>query len=480
MKKELPGTYIEYEREVHIRRARQAIVYFAIPAVLIWTIVDRFYVPDIMMEFFFVRLLVIPAAIITLILFRQKNIISHDKLYTVPSFFMIFFIGVYSAYLCYRTGFEESIYYAGINLVAVALFGFVPWQPYQLFILPFLLYLPWGAMLFFKSSQLNMAILVPHTAFMASTATIGFGISLIMRAIRISDFKAKVRLDNELKTKEQVIARKTNEGIYLEKLASQFSPQVIDAIKNGKISIDAKVRSEISCIFIDIENSTDRSGKIDHNDYLDTITEFFNNCIEILLRHDITIGTYLGDGMLAFVNAPQKRENHPLVAIEACLDILREHDSKRKYYFEKWRRDFNVRIGINTGYSYVGFFPSYKRGTYTGMGDSVNLASRLCTRATANTICVSKTFMKRIVQSAPSVEIIKTERVNDLKGFESEQIEIFHLRHKNTISIPSADLCPMCKGNFTIEADLGVSLYLKCPSCGFIDLRDKIHKKKAA
>ena len=113
------------------------------------------------------------------------------------------------------------------------------------------------------------------------------------------------------------------------------------------------------------------------------------------------------------------------------------------------------------------------------MGDSVNLAARLCSKAASNSICVSKTFMKKIIQNNPEIKVIKSESVTDLKGFENETIDIYHLRPSKALTPNSAE-CPVCKGHLSVEADLGTSLYMKCNSCGYIDLHDKLAKKKVA
>jgi len=469
---ELSG-YREFEREMHLARAKVTIVYLAVPAVLSWSVIDHYFRPEVAFNFFLIRLTVIPAAIFAFLLLKIVTIKNSKFLYVIPSYWMTLYLGLYSAYLCTRTGYESSIYYAGINLVAIALYGFIPWSFLQLTPLPFLLYAPWFLSVSYKGSPIDQSAFVPNTAFMVSTALIGFVISVYMRRIRVSDFEARDSLATELKSKEQVIREKTKEAVRLERLASQFSPQIIEGIKSEKIMVEKKIRTEVSCIFIDIENSTDRSNKIDYSDYIDALTMFFNRCIEILLKHDVTVGTYLGDGLIAFVNAPQPRENHEIAALDACLEILEDHVERRNIYFEKWHGELNIRIGINTGYCHVGFFPSYNRGTYTALGDSVNLAARLCSKADANTICIQKRFAKKVMLQKHDLDIKKSEQVDNLKGFEDEVFEIYHLGVPKKSKVGLKQNCPQCKNIMQVEADLGVSYYFRCPNCNFQDIRDK-------
>ena len=80
---------------------------------------------------------------------------------------------------------------------------------------------------------------------------------------------------------------------------------------------------------------------------------------------------------MAFWGAPSFVENHPA---EACLSAL-QCQTFNKLLNEKFVKNkipvMNTRIGIHTGDAIVGNMGYEKRLTYTAIGDSVNLASRL-------------------------------------------------------------------------------------------------------
>ncbi len=78
---------------------------------------------------------------------------------------------------------------------------------------------------------------------------------------------------------------------------------------------------------------------------------------------------------------------------------------------------------FEAGFATVGFFPSREHGTYTALGETVNLAARLCSRAEANTIAVTKTFLTSLDLKEGTVAIGGRTSMTDIKGFEGEHFD---------------------------------------------------------
>jgi adenylate cyclase len=95
--------------------------------------------------------------------------------------------------------------------------------------------------------------------------------------------------------------------------------------------------------------------------------------------HDFggVVDKFMGDGMLAFFNAPHRAYNHAAQACHAALDAQR---SLKHLGLELEAEDapvFRTRIGLATGEVLVGNIGTAQRLSYTVIGDAVNLASRL-------------------------------------------------------------------------------------------------------
>jgi class 3 adenylate cyclase len=74
-----------------------------------------------------------------------------------------------------------------------------------------------------------------------------------------------------------------------------------------------------------------------------------------------------------------------------ALDMRKKLDELSDYWQNKGiTRPFRVRFGIHTGYCTVGNFGNEERMEYTIIGGSVNLASRIESKANPNQILISE------------------------------------------------------------------------------------------
>lgn len=466
--------FVSEQRDLLQLRLHFGIKYMAIPLVLGFLSVDSIFRPDLIYEFFFARLTVVPVAVFCFYLLPKGKLSeSQANWFTAPGHLFCLYLGTLNAYLALRSGGSTSPYYAGINLVATGSLYFLPWSYRGAIVNTLCIYLPYMITLPLFSSVSDWSAFLTNFAFMTSTAFLGLTSAILQRQLRIQEFFSRAKLNDEILSKTAVIQKKTQEGVFLEKLASQFSPQVIDAIKTSDVSIQERTRREVTIIFIDVENSTARSGRIDYHDYINVLSQFFSECVDILLKYNVTVGTYLGDGLLSFVNAPQKVTEHRELGLMACLEILEHHERKSRYYLDQWRTAFNIRIGIHTGYTHVGFFPNFERGTYTTVGENVNLAARLCSKAKPNQICVTKDFVKFLNQDIPNMQVSKQEECDKIKGFEGERFELFSIQSNQHETIEESK-CPVCREHpLEVTRDLGRALLLSCSGCGHKDVREK-------
>jgi class 3 adenylate cyclase len=467
------------EQQIFNYRMQITCLYFAAPIVMSFSVVDIFYSPGNQWQFFLARLFVIPVVSIAYLLTRIKW--TRENFAEASALLLGLYLGVYHAYLVSKTGYETSEYYAGINLALVIGFGFLPWR---IRFIPLVLLVSYGPYFFtlgLADHNLDLHYLIPHAAFMASTCVLTFTAFLITRELRKREIRSRIDLESKNQEQADVIQQKTREGVYLQRLANQFSPVIVEAIKKGDLNIDQTIQRSVTCFFLDVENSTQRSNRIEHANYVDLMGEFFGECIEILLRHEVTVGTFLGDGILAFANAPNVDPNHQQKVILASIEILKMHARKSRYYRERWRTDFNIRIGVETGLATIGFFPSRTRGVYTAIGETINLASRLCSRAQRNSVCVTKTFLKHL---NPDGEVIKAQKhsvVTDFKGFENEVFELYSIiPNIKTLSEISSHTCILCSQPMHIEEDLGDCELITCVQCGYKDIVDKSGSAKLA
>ena len=140
--------------------------------------------------------------------------------------------------------------------------------------------------------------------------------------------------------------------------------------------IDGK-EQDLSVMFVDIRKFTSISEVMKPNDIVDLLNKYFTFISNIVKKYNGTIDKFMGDGMLAFWNAPVEIENHQYLALKAALDMqknLTEFNNDIKDFFNL---KLEIGIAIHNAPTFVGNIGSNHLISYTIIGDSVNLASRL-------------------------------------------------------------------------------------------------------
>jgi adenylate cyclase len=134
---------------------------------------------------------------------------------------------------------------------------------------------------------------------------------------------------------------------------------------------------ELTIHFSDIVGFTSASEGMEPTALVEHLGEYLQEMTTVLEAESGTIDKFLGDGILAFFNAPNEVDDH---TARACRAALKEQDRLRALE-SKWaaagKPVLRARIGLHRGEALVGNIGTPDRFEYTVVGDSVNLASRL-------------------------------------------------------------------------------------------------------
>ncbi len=133
---------------------------------------------------------------------------------------------------------------------------------------------------------------------------------------------------------------------------------------------------KMTVLFTDVAGFTSLSEKLGE-DVVPVLTEYLELTSSAILERGGTIDKFIGDAVMAFWGAPIPNENHARDACRAALACQRLLAGQRERAEREGRPPLRMRIGVNTGTMLVGNIGSSDRLSYTVIGDSVNLASRL-------------------------------------------------------------------------------------------------------
>lgn len=165
------------------------------------------------------------------------------------------------------------------------------------------------------------------------------------------------------------------------KLSKYLSPQVYDSIFSGEQDVTLSTsRKKLTVFFSDIKDFTATTEDLEPEELTFLLNDYLTKMTEIALEYGATIDKYVGDAMLLFFGDPTTRgvKEDALACVRMAIAMQRRMlDLQAKWKNFGHRRQFHMRIGINTGYCNVGNFGSDDRMDYTIIGGEVNLAARL-------------------------------------------------------------------------------------------------------
>jgi class 3 adenylate cyclase len=222
------------------------------------------------------------------------------------------------------------------------------------------------------------------------------------------------------------------------------------------------IRQEITCIFVDIQDSSYKTSRLDYQKVIDIMADFLTEVSLILAEHHVKVGAYLGDGLMAFCDGKDSQRS----VINAAYSILEMREKKDMFYKKDWRSSFNICIGVQTGFASLGYFPCKEFGHYTAMGDTVNLASRFCSLAETNSICADQGFYLRIQGAITNFKLTPKVTHNHIKGYEGEQFNLIHATPK-LYNKPRHDVCPNCDSETETTSYFEDYEIRKCTVCDF-------------
>lgn len=201
------------------------------------------------------------------------------------------------------------------------------------------------------------------------------------------------RLDPEGNKQGSVIALEDISDV--SKVKNTFkryvSKQVVDELlgDDGKLNLGGEQR-EVTILFTDIRGFTSMSEKMKPERVVTTLNEYFSDMIDIVFKNNGTLDKIIGDELMVLYGAPISGENDTVRAVETAVEM--QHKIKELNIDRKKRKEPPILVGagINKGLVVSGNIGSRDLMDYTVIGDTVNVASRLCAAAGPGEIMVSR------------------------------------------------------------------------------------------
>jgi len=221
--------------------------------------------------------------------------------------------------------------------------------------------------------------------------------------------QAALAIDNAFLAK-----RIEEDAIVRQRLSRMLSPNLVERVASGELSIEkGGVMREVSILFADIRGFTAFSERTPAEEIVLMLNDYFERVSEVIFEHEGTLDKYMGDAVMALWGAPLKGKDDPWLAVSAALQMQRVIRELNVARAEAGLWPLNVGIGVDTGVNVAGYVGATRALSYTVIGASVNLASRLCSASKGGEVLISENTMRRVEGRV----VAETRPPIPLKGF---------------------------------------------------------------
>lgn len=214
------------------------------------------------------------------------------------------------------------------------------------------------------------------------------------------------------------------EGEFVKNIFKRYvTRQVAEKILAEKDLVHlAGDRREVSILFADIRGFTRLSQQMTPEQIISLLNHYFTPIIDVIIEREGVLDKFMGDGFLAFWNAPLPQEDHAMRSCQAAILIQEVISRLNAERGNQGLDPIHMGMGVNTGTAIAGNIGSSQRMEYTIIGESVNFAQRLQETADKGEILVSP----RTAALVGNRLRFKRRRIK-IEDYGDKQIEVFEL-----------------------------------------------------
>lgn len=202
---------------------------------------------------------------------------------------------------------------------------------------------------------------------------------------------AAAQLEAEVKRRERL----------RETFQRYVSPRVVDQIMRqaeATPSDDSRqgTRMHAAVLFVDMRGFTRLAEKIPAREVVPLLNEYFSLLNDIAFQHEGTVFSMAGDSLMIGFGVPLPQEDASVRAVVAGREMIAGYEDLATHWRELHGVETGIGVGINEGDVVAGNVGSDEYMNYTIVGDTVNIAARLCQRARAGEVLFAESVMRSL------------------------------------------------------------------------------------
>jgi class 3 adenylate cyclase len=243
------------------------------------------------------------------------------------------------------------------------------------------------------------------------------------REVRAGNFQVKVpvrgrdelgELATSFNEMAEGLAQKEKYRTVLNQVADE---KVAKQLISGEITLGGELR-EVSVLFCDIRGFTPLTENMPPGEVIEMLNEHMTALTQVVRQHNGVLDKFVGDALMAIFGAPVRHGNDALAAAQCALELITTRESLNQLS----RFQLRVGVGLATGNVVAGGMGSVERFHYTVLGERVNLASRLCSRAGPGEVLIDQTTFELLRDSIQA----EAAQPMQLKGF-ATAVQVYKL-----------------------------------------------------
>ncbi len=246
-----------------------------------------------------------------------------------------------------------------------------------------------------------LLIFINHRIIIRPLLSIGNTVKIVGEG----NLEAKVKIKSkdefgDLAEKINNMTKGLRERLRLSKFVSKSTDEFV---KQEGEEDDKAMRKNLTLLFSDIRGFTTYSEAHDADFVIEQLNKVLEVQAKVVHEHGGDIDKFVGDEIMATFE-------DPYTAVKCASDMMKAVVRLDKVEETTLR----VGIGINTGAVVTGTIGSMERREYAVIGDTVNLAARLCSIAKKNMILVSESTNSQLEGKIES-RLISNQKIKGKK-----------------------------------------------------------------
>lgn len=207
---------------------------------------------------------------------------------------------------------------------------------------------------------------------------------------------------------EEIRRREAMRQMFRRYLSPRLADRILDdAELRTTLLAGYDLRARAVVLFADLRGFTSMAERLSPDAVVTLLNEYFSLLTEITFHHDGTIFHMAGDCLMVGFGVPVAQPDAAERAVRTAREMLDRFGELARAWKEQHDVDVGLGIGINEGDVIAGNVGSAAYMNYTIIGDTVNVASRLCQRARAGEMLFSRSFKRSLDERGVVVDALE-------------------------------------------------------------------------